>query len=97
MKAGAAVVAAPTLVSGGKSTLRLDCRFPSICPCTASFTALGAHDNDLYPEEPREGKARTRGSGMAAREANPSPTITWPEASVASRRLASGCLQPPPR
>jgi hypothetical protein len=51
------VVAAPTLVSGGKSTLRLDCRFPSICPCTASFTALGAHDKDSYPKEPREGKA----------------------------------------
>jgi hypothetical protein len=56
MKAGAAMVAAPTLVSGGKSTLRLDRRFPSICPCTASFTAPGAHDNDPYPEEPREGK-----------------------------------------
>jgi hypothetical protein len=31
---------------------------------TTSFTAQGAWDKGSYPEEPREGKALTRGSGV---------------------------------
>jgi hypothetical protein len=50
------MLAAPDLFSGGKSTLRLDYRFPSISPCTASFTALGAHNNDPYPKSHVRGK-----------------------------------------
>ena len=40
------------------------------------FTAHGANDNGLYSEEPREGKALTRGSGVGAESAMAPPTIT---------------------
>ena len=33
---------------------------------TTSFTAQGAYDKGTYPEEPREGKALTRGLRVAA-------------------------------
>jgi hypothetical protein len=37
----------------------------------------GAYDKGPYPEEPREGKALTRGSGVAAGWATAPPIITW--------------------
>jgi hypothetical protein len=43
---------------------------------TTSFTAQGAYDKGPYPEEPREGKALTRGSGVATGWATAPPTIT---------------------
>ena len=43
---------------------------------TTPFTAHGANDNGPYSEEPREGKALTRGSVVGAESAMAPPTIT---------------------
>jgi hypothetical protein len=42
----------------------------------ARFTAHGANDNGPCSEEPREGKALTRGSGVALGRATSPATIT---------------------
>jgi len=43
---------------------------------TMLFTAHGAHDNGPCSEEPREGKALTRGSGVAQERSTAPATIT---------------------
>jgi len=47
-----------------------------MAPVTTSFTAQGVYDKGPHPEEPREGKGLTRGSGVAVGWATAPPTMT---------------------
>jgi len=57
------------------TTLSTTCAYFTATVMTL-FMAKGACDKGPYPEEPREGKSLTRGSGVAAGWATAPPTIT---------------------